>query len=309
MWTHLSGHDFLVFDRTTASLQTTIGRKPVRNKERERRGAATTTLRWLDPDSTSTPKRQRELVREHCVRKRRHCRGDDGDGCAEEDVQQQSDERLFETPRERDPGQQQVLLSPHCPRGVKVLLPPSVHIVALDCEMVGIRHPNFPGREVSALARASLVDFDGAVLWSNYVRPKHPIINYRTKWSGIRPHHLREAVPFDRARAELTQLIRDCILVGHGLTNDLAVLEVQHPRDLIRDTADYLPLQRTLGLDRPPSLRLLASHFLNLQIQADARGHCPTEDALAALLVYKKFQRRWELGLSLRHIVDIDGAS
>ncbi|RYY77576.1 hypothetical protein EON63_18465 [archaeon] len=55
-------------------------------------------------------------------------------------------------------------------------------ILALDCEMVGI---GLSGK-VSALARCSVVDFEGQVVYDEFVQPKSHVTDFRTKWSGIR---------------------------------------------------------------------------------------------------------------------------
>uniref|UniRef100_A0A670K6G4 Exonuclease domain-containing protein n=1 Tax=Podarcis muralis TaxID=64176 RepID=A0A670K6G4_PODMU len=64
--------------------------------------------------------------------------------------------------------------------------------VAIDCEMVGTG----PGGRVSDLARCSVVSYHGDVMYDKYVRPLSPITNYRTRWSGIQRHHMKNAVPF-----------------------------------------------------------------------------------------------------------------
>lgn len=60
--------------------------------------------------------------------------------------------------------------------------------VGLDCEMVGIG----PEGTQSALARCCLVDYDGNVLYDQYVRPPGFVTDFRTKYSGIRKRDLRE---------------------------------------------------------------------------------------------------------------------
>ena len=60
--------------------------------------------------------------------------------------------------------------------------------VALDCEMVGI---GIDGK-ISALARCCVVDFDGEVLYDEYVRPPGFVTDFRTKWSGVRKQDLRQ---------------------------------------------------------------------------------------------------------------------
>lgn len=61
-------------------------------------------------------------------------------------------------------------------------------VVALDCEMVGIG----PTGKLSALARCSMVDFDGNVLYDEFVKPKGFVTDFRTKYSGIRKSDLRQ---------------------------------------------------------------------------------------------------------------------
>ena len=58
--------------------------------------------------------------------------------------------------------------------------------VAIDCEMVGVG----PGGLDSALARVSIVNFNGAVLLDAYVKPLEKVTDYRTHVSGIHPKHL-----------------------------------------------------------------------------------------------------------------------
>jgi hypothetical protein len=60
--------------------------------------------------------------------------------------------------------------------------------VGLDCEMVGIGI----GGKVSALARCCLVDFQGEVIYDEFVRPPGFVTDFRTKWSGVRKGDLRQ---------------------------------------------------------------------------------------------------------------------
>lgn len=75
----------------------------------------------------------------------------------------------------------------------------STMMVALDCEMVGTG----PGGRCSELARCSILDYHGNVLYDKYVLPSQPVTNYRTPWSGIRSHHLCKATPFAQARDQV----------------------------------------------------------------------------------------------------------
>lgn len=75
----------------------------------------------------------------------------------------------------------------------------STAVVALDCEMVGTG----PGGHCSELARCSILDYHGNVLYDKYVRPSQRVTDYRTPWSGISKHHLRDAMPFSQAQQEV----------------------------------------------------------------------------------------------------------
>jgi hypothetical protein len=75
--------------------------------------------------------------------------------------------------------------------------------VALDCEMVGT---GMNGK-YSELARCSLVDSSGQVLYDEYVQPKGYVTDFRTQWSGIRRSDINknkavtlEEVMFDCSR-------------------------------------------------------------------------------------------------------------
>lgn len=60
--------------------------------------------------------------------------------------------------------------------------------VSLDCEMVGVGE----GGHDSCVARVSIVDKHGKVLYDKYCKPEGKITDYRTKYSGIRPHNLAD---------------------------------------------------------------------------------------------------------------------
>lgn len=69
-------------------------------------------------------------------------------------------------------------------------------IVAMDCEMVGV---GLSGKQ-SVLARCSLVDYEGNVIYDKNVRPVEKVTDFRTHVSGIRSRTLRNAIPFAQVR-------------------------------------------------------------------------------------------------------------
>lgn len=173
-------------------------------------------------------------------------------------------------------------------------------IIALDCEMVGV---GINGLD-SALARVSIVDINENVIFDTCVQVSQPVVDYRTRVSGITGADLvpEKAMTFYECRSIVCSLARGRVLVGHAIDNDLNVLEIQHPLCDIRDTATYLPFMRVdIGSrDRYGSamkrrkLRDLVREKLGDEIQQEGKAHSSVEDALAALKLYKLVRKEWE---------------
>ena len=170
--------------------------------------------------------------------------------------------------------------------------------VALDCEMVGVG----PTGRWSALARVSLVDWDGNAVLDEYVQPDQAVTDYRTHVSGVTPQHLEQAThTLATIRPVVAALLRDKILVGHGLKADLTALQLAHPWYDIRDTAKYEPFMQVRfndGILWPRKLRdLVAARPQTLGDLIDGfqqRSHCSVADAVAALRLYQTVRTKWE---------------
>mmetsp|Transcript_10506 Transcript_10506/g.15779 ORF Transcript_10506/g.15779 Transcript_10506/m.15779 type:complete len:307 (-) Transcript_10506:99-1019(-) len=137
--------------------------------------------------------------------------------------------------------------------------------VAMDCEMVGVGKNGM----FSQLAQVCIVNSFGVVIYHKYVQPQQTVIDYRTKHSGLLPHHLSQDNPhlesFQTVQKDVSKIIKNRIVVGHGLRNDFKVLDLAHPASKRRDTATYKPLLDARS--RPRKLRWLAEHVLGVSIQ------------------------------------------
>ena len=171
--------------------------------------------------------------------------------------------------------------------------------VAIDCEMVGV---GSDGKE-SALARVSVVNYTGDVLYDKFIKVRETITDYRTQWSGIRPEDVAldstKAVEEYEAQEAVGEVIRGRILIGHALKNDLRVLRIAHPWRDVRDTSEfYKKLWRKKGRRsaKPPALREIVAKVLGVDaFQKSEHDSC--EDARAALALYKRNSKQWEAEL------------
>lgn len=170
--------------------------------------------------------------------------------------------------------------------------------IALDCEMVGIGPQPGPG---SALARVSLVNFHGTQLYDSYVIPRERVSDWRTHVSGIKPSHMVTAREFAIVQAEVAALLKGRVLVGHSVRNDLEVLELDHPRRDVRDTARYPPYRAMAG-GVSPRLKVLVSELLGLEIQGGE--HSSVEDARATMMLFRRDKAGFERENAKRWGVD-----
>ncbi|XP_029412472.1 interferon-stimulated 20 kDa exonuclease-like 2 [Nannospalax galili] len=180
-----------------------------------------------------------------------------------------------------------------CPRASHTL---PGKMVAIDCEMVGTG----PKGRVSSLARCSVVNYNGDVLYDEYILPPCYIVDYRTRWSGIRKSHMVNATPFKIARGQILRILSGKIVVGHAIHNDFKALQYFHPKSLTRDTSQIPLLNRKASCPEnvTMSLKHLTKKLLDRDIQAGKSGHSSVEDAQATMELYKLVEVEWEQQLA-----------
>ncbi|KAJ3110183.1 hypothetical protein HDU96_006850 [Phlyctochytrium bullatum] len=193
--------------------------------------------------------------------------------------------------------------------------PPSPEsIVAIDCEMVEVllpatetewkeatakpnKIPGLPsapplGKTRSALARVSVVDFNGKVIIDTFSRPDEVVVDFRTQFSGVTALDIENA---EQVKKKVTEILKGKVIVGQSLDNDLGVLDIEVPFHHIRDTALYYRRFHPRG--KSISLRDLAKLFLNLDIQQGS--HDSVIDARVSLLLYRQLRSIWEKSMPI----------
>ncbi|PSK42224.1 hypothetical protein B9Z65_4138 [Elsinoe australis] len=159
------------------------------------------------------------------------------------------------------------------------------HPLIMDCEMVSTTVDRF------ALARISLIDWDGTVVFDSLVKPPDPVRDYLTPYSGITKEMLDGAtLTLPNIQAKLASLVTpQTILLGHSLDSDFRALKISFP--FVVDTTVLYPHPK--GPPQKSSLKWLTQKYLGREIQGNvSKGHDSVEDARAVLdLVRQKCER------------------
>ncbi|CAL8263893.1 unnamed protein product [Arctogadus glacialis] len=159
--------------------------------------------------------------------------------------------------------------------------------VAIDCEMVGVGADG----EHSILARVSIVNHFGKLIYDRFVKPTEEVTDYRTAFSGVRPEDIKDGEDMKTVQKEVGEIMEGRILVGHAIHNDLKVLFLDHPKKKIRDTQKYKPFRVRVKSSRP-SLKVLSREVLNVKVQQGE--HSSVQDAQATMRLYTMVKKNWE---------------
>ncbi|KAH9846842.1 ribonuclease H-like domain-containing protein [Lenzites betulinus] len=174
----------------------------------------------------------------------------------------------------------------------KYPVPPPDKFLALATTSVGCG----PGGGTPMIARVALVDYRGQTVFSTYVLPTNQVTDYRTHTTGIQPADLQpgNAMPWKDVQDRVALLIRDKILVGHSLWQDLSVLGIPHPAVATRDVALYQPFRIALRFS-PNSVIGLPTLMWQLMRRKVQEPHvCALETARATLDLYRSHATEWE---------------
>ncbi|KAI0284968.1 hypothetical protein BGY98DRAFT_946467 [Russula aff. rugulosa BPL654] len=172
--------------------------------------------------------------------------------------------------------------------------PGADQMLAIACTVIGVG----PGGNTSVVARVAICDYKGDPVLDYYVVPTMAVTDYRTSTSGITATHLTsgEAKPFEFVQVHVAEVIKDKVVVGHSLWNDLSVLGIPHPAVNTRDVALYQPFRNALKLpNQSVCLPTLTFHFMGRRGQEGQQN--PLENARAAMNLYHSHANEWETAI------------
>jgi len=167
-------------------------------------------------------------------------------------------------------------------------------IIGMDCEMVGVGRNG----DDSILARVSIVNHFGNMIYDSFVKPRESVTDYRTSVSGVRPKDLINAPDFKQVQEKVSEIMKGRILVGHAIHHDLKVLFLDHPRKMIRDTSKYKPFRAQFG-GKTPGLKKLCERYIGVRVQTGE--HSSVQDAQAAVRLYTLVRNDWEQAIKDKH--------
>jgi len=151
-------------------------------------------------------------------------------------------------------------------------------VFAMDCEMVSTTVG-------SELCRVTMIDYKGNTCYETLVLPGNKIIDYNTRFSGIKESDLIgvKTTLRDVQAQLLFKIDAKDILIGHSLESDLRAVKLLH--STVVDTSVVFP--HKMGPPFKRALRTLAVEQIRRIIQNDVDGHDSKEDALACLDIMK----------------------
>ncbi|GAB2255825.1 hypothetical protein Droror1_Dr00009603 [Drosera rotundifolia] len=166
-------------------------------------------------------------------------------------------------------------------------------VIAVDCEMVLCED----GTE--ALVKICVVDRELQVKLHEFVNPKKAVADYRTSITGVSANDLDGVtLSLEDIQKSMKKLLsHGTILVGHGLSNDMKALKIDHPK--VIDTS-YIFKYGGDSMRRRPSLVNLCKSVLGYEVRKKGEPHNCLDDACAAMkLVLAKIEKGFDDDLPL----------
>jgi RNA exonuclease 4 len=110
---------------------------------------------------------------------------------------------------------------------------------------------------------------------------------------------------FEQVQEDVAALMKERVIVGHAIKNDLEAMMLGHPKRDIRDTSRFSGF-RKYSAGRTPSLKKLAKEILGVDIQEGE--HSSIEDARATMLLFRRHKSAFDIEHAKRWPTQIPSA-
>lgn len=156
--------------------------------------------------------------------------------------------------------------------------------MAIDCERILTK-------KGERLARVTIVNFFGNIVFDTLIKPWSKVYDYREKITGIKPMDMKHAPSYPKTMPLIKKILNDKVIVGHSLEEDFKIMDLDEEGFVceIRDIAEFSRFKRKFPkLGEKRKLKELAKEFLNADVQEG--HHSSVIDARIALALYRHFQ-------------------
>jgi RNA exonuclease 4 len=131
-------------------------------------------------------------------------------------------------------------------------------VLSLDCERILTD-------QGERLARVSIVNYYGNIVFDTLVKPciSHEedfrVVDYREWITGIKPIDLEYAPSFGNIEPIIKKIVKDKVIVGHSLKDDLKILNIdlEESNIQIRDVSNIELFMKKIDKDSKSPIKLL----------------------------------------------------
>lgn len=138
----------------------------------------------------------------------------------------------------------------------------------------------------SEIARVSIVNYNGHVVFDDYFKPDGRIKDFLTQFSGVDKWKIRNKKSYPECSEAILKMLRGHRIVGHTLYKDFQCLGLEYDEEIAIDISKFSKFKEKNGMTR--ALRKITKDFVGIDIQTG--HHSSIEDARAALLLFRKFE-------------------
>ncbi|KAF2072195.1 hypothetical protein CYY_006492 [Polysphondylium violaceum] len=158
--------------------------------------------------------------------------------------------------------------------------------LAIDCKVLEVE-----GNK-SSIGKICIANQFGNIIYEKVVIPLENVIDYRTKYTGLTRDIInRKGVKFFEVQKEVEKILRDKIIIGHDLNEDLKVLKLTYKKKQLRD-ALHFPQFFNPTTKEQDSLKNISKR--ELKFSPDRWEVDGVRDAKLCMLLYLKCKKEWE---------------